>query len=63
MFVPDLAGVRGRKVRKKSTVDMEEYVKNPEYFYKLHKFVTITADVFFKFVHDDISKEAKVRDS
>ena len=48
MFGPDLAGVRGKTVRKKpSRVEKEEYVKIPEDFYKINKLVTITADLIF----------------
>ena len=48
MFGPDLVCVRGKKVRNKpSRVDMEEYVKISEYFYKLHMSVTLMADVMF----------------
>ena len=32
---------------KSSRVNMEEYMKIPEYFYKIHKFVTLTSDVVF----------------
>ena len=67
MFGPNLVGARGKKVgNKPSSVDIEENVKIPEYFYRLHKFVMLTADVIFfqwKRVHDNIRKEAKVHNN
>ena len=47
IFGPNLAGVRGKTVRwKPERVDME-IVRIPRYFYALHHFVTLTADVMF----------------
>ena len=47
IYVPDLAGVQGKTVRKKlTTVDMEK-LRIPNDFYLLHRFVTLTADVMF----------------
>ena len=47
-FGPYLSDVRGNKVRNKPrSIDMEEYVTTPEDIYKLHKFVTLAADVMF----------------
>ena len=48
MLGPILECVRGKTARNKpSRVETEEYVKIPEYFYKLHKFVNLTSDVMF----------------
>ena len=48
MFGQDLSGVRVKTVRNNPIgVDTEGYVKITSYFYKLHKFVTITAYVMF----------------
>ena len=47
-FRPNLACVGGKKViNKPSRVEMEEYVRISEDFYKLHKFITLTSDVLF----------------
>ena len=47
IFGSDLSGVHGKNVRQKTErVETEEtYV--PRYFYGVHKFVTLTADVMF----------------
>ena len=56
------------KNRKKnpSRVETDEYLNILEAFYKLQRFVMLTADVIyfqFKYVHDNIRKENKVCDS
>ena len=54
MLGPDLTVVKVKAVRNKpSRVYTEEYVTNTEDLYKLHKFVTLTAD--FMFVNGDKS--------
>ena len=48
MFVPDLLGVKGNVVgNKPSMVETQEYMNTPEYFYKLHKFMTLAVNVMF----------------
>ena len=47
IFGPNVAGLRGLYVRTKSTQVEREYIPIPRYFYFLHKFVTLTADVMF----------------
>ena len=48
IFGTDLVGVRVKAVIKKlSSANTEEYVNIPEYFYKIHEFLTLTADVMF----------------
>ena len=34
-------------IKKLSSANTEEYVNIPEYFYKIHEFLTLTADVMF----------------
>ena len=47
IFGPDLSGLRGKSTREKpERVDTSETVV-PRYFYGLHKYVTLTADVMF----------------
>ena len=45
IFGPDLSGVRGKTVRQKPDRVETEETSIPRYFYVLHKFVTLTADV------------------
>ena len=48
MFITDISGMRGKTtIYKPSRVDKEEYVNIPEYFYKFHKFMSLTDDVIF----------------
>ena len=48
MFGTDLLGVRVKVVIKKlSGSKTKEYVKIPEYFYKIHELLTLTADIMF----------------
>ena len=43
----DLGGIRGKTVRKKSERVHGETLKIPKDFYKLHHFVTLTADIMY----------------
>ena len=44
----ELETIRGETVRNKPIrVDTEEYTKITEYFYKLHKFMTLISDIIF----------------
>ena len=57
---PDLSGVRGNILKKKpSMMDTVEYMTNPEYFYKIHKFVMLVADVMFDNVNTLIITSAR----
>ena len=47
IFGPDLPGVRGKTVRRKPSRVEPQYVAIPDDFHKLHRFVTLTADVMF----------------
>ena len=47
IFGPDLGGVRGKTVRKKPERVHGETLSIPRDFYKLHHFVTLTADIMF----------------
>ncbi len=47
IFGPDLANLRGKTTRSKPEHVRVEYVKIPRDFAKMHKFVTIVADVMF----------------
>jgi hypothetical protein len=47
IYGPDLAGTRGKTVRKKPDRVMLDYVAVPHEFMKLHKYVTLVADVMF----------------
>ena len=48
MLVPGLSGVRVKKVRNKSSrLNIEEYLKISEHFYKLNNFVMLADDVIF----------------
>jgi len=47
IFGPDLAGVRGRTVRRKPERVEVRVVAIPRDFLKLHRFLTLTADVMF----------------
>ena len=47
MFVPNLAGNRGKTVRQNPDRVVTDHVAIPREFLKLHKFVTIVADVMF----------------
>jgi hypothetical protein len=43
----DLGGIRGKTVRKKPERVHGETLKIPKDFYKLHHFVTLTADIMY----------------
>ena len=47
IFGPDLSGVRGKTVRQKPDRVETKESSIPQYFYGLHKFLTLTADVMF----------------
>eukprot|EP00804_Cyclotella_cryptica_P023430 CCRYP_020847-RA/>CCRYP_020847-RA protein AED:0.40 eAED:-0.81 QI:0/-1/0/1/-1/1/1/0/516 len=47
IFGPDLAGLRGRTVRHRPERVTTEIVAIPRDFVRLHKFVTLTADIMF----------------
>ena len=47
MFVPNLAGNRGKTVWQNTDRAVTDHVAVPRDFLKLHKFVTIVADVMF----------------
>jgi len=48
IFNPDLSVVRGKTVRQKpDKVEREATAVPPQYFYDLHKFVTLMANVMF----------------
>jgi hypothetical protein len=46
-FGPDLANLRGKTTRKKLEHVRVDYVKIPQDFIKMHKYVTLVADVSF----------------
>ena len=46
-FGPNVTGLRGKSVRTKTTRVEREYIPIPRYFYVLHKFVMLKADVMF----------------
>ena len=43
----DLGGIRGKTVRKKPERVQGDIIKIPKDFYKLHRFVTLTADIMY----------------
>jgi hypothetical protein len=47
IYGPDLADTRGKTVRKKPDRVVMDYVVVPREFMKLHKYVTLVADVMF----------------
>jgi hypothetical protein len=47
IFGPDLANLRGKTTRTKPEHVRADYVKIPQAFMDLHKYVTIVADVMF----------------
>ena len=48
MVVPSQSGLKVNTVRNKSSrLNMEEYMKNSEHFYKLNNFVMLAEDVMF----------------
>eukprot|EP00804_Cyclotella_cryptica_P023700 CCRYP_019316-RA/>CCRYP_019316-RA protein AED:0.38 eAED:0.25 QI:0/0/0/1/0/0/2/0/908 len=47
IFGPDLAGIRGRTVRRKPEHVDIKVVEVPRDFVKLHRFITLTADIMF----------------
>eukprot|EP00804_Cyclotella_cryptica_P019093 CCRYP_021211-RA/>CCRYP_021211-RA protein AED:0.16 eAED:0.16 QI:0/0/0/0.66/1/1/3/0/1057 len=47
IFGPDLAGLRGRTVRRRPERVTTDVVAVPRDFVRLHKFVTLTADIMF----------------
>ena len=47
IFCPNRAGLRGKTVRQRPERVIPEYLGIPKDFYRLHHFVTLTADVMF----------------
>ena len=47
MFGPNIARTRGNTVRQNPDIMVIYYISVPSYFLKIHKFVTIVADVMF----------------
>ena len=47
MFGTNLAGTRGKTVQQNTDRVVMHYFAVPKYFLKLHKFVTLVADVMF----------------
>ena len=47
LFGPNLAGTRGKTVWHNLDRALMGYISVPKYFLKLHKFVTLVADVMF----------------
>jgi len=43
----DLGGIRGKTVRKKPERVQGDIIQIPKDFYKLHRFVTLTADIMY----------------
>ena len=46
-FGPNRPGLRGKTVRQRTERVVPEYLEIPKDFYRLHHFVTLTADVMF----------------
>ena len=47
LFGPNRLGLRGKTVRQRPERVIPEYLDIPQDFYRLHHFVTLTADVMF----------------
>ena len=47
LFGPNRPGLRGKTVRQRPERVIPEYLDIPQDFYRLHHFVTLTADVMF----------------
>ena len=47
IWVPSVALLKGKTVRRKPPLVMEDIVKVPQEFRKLHKRVTLTINIFF----------------
>ena len=47
IFGPNLLGLRGETVRQRPEPVVPEYLEIPKDFYRLHHFLTLTADVIF----------------
>ena len=63
MVVPSQSGLKVNTVRNKSSrLNMEEYMKNSEHFYKLNNFVMIGDDVVFVNVYEFmVTSKIKIR--
>ena len=47
IFGPNLGGTRGKTVRQNPDRVVMYYIEIPKFFLKLHKFVTLVADLMF----------------
>ncbi len=47
IFGPDLANLRVKMTRTKPECILVKYLQIPQYFVKLHKYITLVADVMF----------------